>query len=96
MRIQPWQPISFPSVAQKQSARLITGGPGCITPQRDQMIRWMAQTDERRTEAPNRSVRSRPQRPFFYSSVAQQQSAGLITRESRGASPRGGTTFLRH
>jgi hypothetical protein len=83
---------TFPSVAQQQSTRQITGRPWSVTTRRDHFKggatgpvallgqssrlphhRWMAQTDERRAEDPQRLARYQLQRPV--SGRAQRASS---------------------
>lgn len=80
--------LSFPSVAQQQSTRLITGRPWSVTTLRDHFhfLRWMAQTDERRTEAPQRLARYQLQRPFSRG-IDVTASMSVFHTERAGAAP---------
>ena len=84
----------FSSVAQQQSTRLITGRPWSVTTQRDFLLeRWMAQTDERRIEAPHRLARYQLQRPFPRG-LDVTASMSVFQTERAGAAPAGRTFFI--
>lgn len=88
--------LSFPSVAQQQSTRLITGRPWSVTTLRDHFhfSRWIAQTDERRTEAPQRLARYQLQRPFSRG-IDVTASMSVFHTERAGAAPACRTPFKR-